>query len=192
MIARFQVLLPIFGVVLLWSAFRLARNDDCGVEPERNVVLRLARRWLPMATALTYGRQFFVREAGRWVITPLLLVLLVVESTDLLFAVDSVPAIFGITGDPFVIFSSNIFAILGLRALYFLLASAMELFSYLHYGLAAILAFVGLKMSAEYVIAHQPGTELIPTWLSLAVIAGLLAAAILASLLVRQRTGKRR
>jgi tellurite resistance protein TerC len=123
-----------------------------------------------------------VRQAGRLRITPPLLVLLVVEGTDLLFAVDSVPAIFGITQDVFVIFTSNVFAILGLRALYFLLAGVMDHFRHLHYGLAAVLAFVGLKMVAESWLPHEAGVELMPTWASLAVIAALLGLAIAASL----------
>ena len=191
MIARFQVVLPLFGVLLLYFALRLTRQAEGGVEPERNVALRLARRWLPMAkqAATTYGRQFFAREDGRLVVMPMFLVLLVIETTDLLFAVDSVPAIFGITRDPFVIFTSNIFAIVGLRALYFLLAGAMDLFCYLNYGFAAVLGFIGLKMIGEWAIAHEEGTELVPTWLSLAVIAGLLVTAIFASLIVGQRKG---
>ena len=114
--------------------------------------------------------------------TPLLLVLLVIESTDVLFAVDSVPAIFGITTERFIIFTSNVFAILGLRALYFLLAGAMEAFRFLSYGLSAVLGFIGVKMIAEYFFA--PGQEhLVPTWLSLAIVASLVGASIVASLL---------
>jgi tellurite resistance protein TerC len=189
MIARFRIMLPIFGAVLLYSALRLARHSGVGIEPERNVALRLARRWLPMArqTTTAYGRQFFSRDDGRWVITPIFLVLMVIESTDLLFAVDSVPAIFGITRDPFIVFTSNIFAILGLRALYFLLAGAMELFRYLHFGLAAILGYVGVKMIAEWLFVREGGTELVPTWLSLVVIAVLLGIAVTASVIEKSR-----
>jgi tellurite resistance protein TerC len=187
LIARFQFVLPLFGLVLLYSAFRLAVQTTEGIDPEQNVVLRLARRWLPMAQRgqAGYGEWFFLREDGRLVIAPIFLVLLVIESTDVVFAVDSVPAIFGITRDPFIIFTSNIFAILGLRALYFLLAGAMELFRYLHFGLAAILAFVGLKMIAEW--AFPQGAELVPTWLSLVVIAILLGGAVTASLVAESR-----
>ena len=135
----------------------------------------------------TYGPCFFARDDGRLVIAPLFLVLLVVESTDLVFAVNSVPAVFGITPDPFIVFTSNIFAILGLRALYFLLASAMDLFCYLHFGLAIVLGFVGLKMIAEWSIAHEKGTDLVPVWLSLVVIAALLGATIIASVLAGTR-----
>ena len=136
---------------------------------------------------MNYGGRFLVRQAGRLRITPPLLVLLVVESTDVLFAVDSIPAIFGITRDPLIIFTSNVFAILGLRALYFLLAGVMDLFRYLHYGLAAVLAFVGLKMVGESWLPHEAGTEIMPVWASLAVIAALLGVAILASMLAGKR-----
>ena len=136
--------------------------------------------------AVDYGGPFLVRQAGRLRIAPPLLVLLVVEGTDVLFAVDSMPAIFGITRDPFIVFTSNIFAILGLRALYFLLAGVMDRFRYLHYGLAAVLAFVGLKMVAEGWLPHEAGTESMPAWASLAVIAALLGAAVVASMLARK------
>ena len=185
LIMRFQVVLPILGLVLLYAAFRLTRQSADIIEPERNIVLRCARRWLPVArqTTATYSRQFFVWEDGRLVMTPIFLVLLVIESTDLLFAVDSVPAVFGVTRDPFIVFTSNIFAILGLRAFYFLLASAMDLFCYLQFGLAAILGFIGLKMIGEWGFARTEGMELVPTWLSLVVIAGLLGVAMGASMI---------
>ena len=115
------------------------------------------------------------------------MVLLIIETTDLLFAVDSIPAIFGITRDSFIIFTSNVFAILGLRALYFLLAGMMDKFRYLHYGLAAVLAFVGLKMIAEGWLPRQHGTELLPAWASLVVIAVLLGAAIMASIVKKKQ-----
>jgi tellurite resistance protein TerC len=118
--------------------------------------------------------------------TPLFLVLLVVESSDILFAVDSVPAIIGITQDAFIVFTSNIFAILGLRALYFLLAGVIDRFQYLHYGLSAVLFFIGAKMIADYWIPHQ-GEHLFPTWVSLLVIAALIAVSILASIVATRR-----
>ncbi len=139
------------------------------------------------------GDRFLVRHKGKWCVTPLFLVLLVVETTDVLFAVDSVPAIFGITTDPFIVFTSNIFAILGLRALYFLLAGVMDLFHYLKYGLALILAFIGCKMVADYLaelIAEKyynvKDFELIPVWASLAVIGAILAISVAASLLAKR------
>ena len=183
LISRFQILLPLLGLFLLFAAYRLVRYPPEHMDPERNVVLRLGRRWLPMADveSSTTGGPFLIRQRGRWKITPLMLVLLVVESTDLVFAVDSIPTIFGITRDPFIVFSSNIFAILGLRSLYFLLAGVMDRFRYLHYGLGAVLGFVGLKMVAEGWLPHK-GAEIVPNWVSLAVIVTLLAAAIGASL----------
>jgi tellurite resistance protein TerC len=184
LVARFQAVLPIFGLLLLWTASKLARPAADQIDPERNPILRLARRCLPMArtTIADCGGAFFVREDRRLRATPLLLVLLVIETSDLVFALDSVPAIFGISRDPFVIFTSNVFAILGLRALYFLLAGAMRWFRHLHYGLAAAIGLVGLKMIGEWLLPHEEGRELVPTWLSLAIIAAILAAAMLASL----------
>ncbi len=202
LISRFQFVLPLLGLFLVYTGCRLAWRSSDRIDPQRNLVLRYARRWLPLAEsgaglspppgngglkpalqAVDYGDPFFVRQAGRLRITPPLLVLLVVESTDVLFAVDSIPAIFGITRDPLIVFTSNVFAILGLRALYFLLAGVMDRFRYLHYGLAAVLAFVGLKMVAEGWLSHEAGAELMPIWASLAVIAGLLGVAIAASVL---------
>ena len=143
----------------------------------------MARRFFRV-TREDHGEQFFAREAGRWCITPLFLVLLVIESTDVLFAVDSVPAVLGITHDPFIAFTSNVFAILGLRALYFLLAGVMDRFRYLHYGLSAVLVFIGAKMIAEYVVKQWSGEEqlrAVPSWVSLLVVALLLAISIAAS-----------
>lgn len=188
LIRRFDWTLSLFGAFLVYTALKLmfARGDE--VDPENNFVLRLARRLLPV-TRKDHGPRFFGREEGRLCITPLLLVLLVVESTDVLFAVDSVPAIFGITRDPFVLFTSNVFAILGLRALYFLLAGVIDMFRYLSYGLGAVLAFVGLKMIAEYWIGGEHG-HLVSPWVSLAVIATLLSSAIGASLVAKWRESR--
>jgi tellurite resistance protein TerC len=200
LISRFQLILPIFGLFLIYTSYQLAWRSSDRIDPGRSFVFRFGRRWLPLAkepgatvaeesrsAGINYGGRFFVRQAGRLRITPPLLVLLVLESTDLLFAVDSIPAIFGITRDPFLILTSNVFAILGLRALYFLLADVMDMFRYLHYGLAAVLTFVGLKMIAESWLPHEAGTELIPAWASLTVIAMLLGVAIVASIRPRNR-----
>jgi tellurite resistance protein TerC len=151
-------------------------------------VLRIARRLLPVSRGShpEHGHAFFVREAGRLCITPMFLVLMVVESTDVLFAVDSVPAILGITKDVFIVFSSNVFAILGLRALYFLLAGAMTQFGYLHYGLAAILGFIGATMIGDYYCA-APDEHLLATPIKLLVIAGILAISILVSIWMKKR-----
>jgi tellurite resistance protein TerC len=192
LIRRFDWVIPIFGAMLIYTAVKLALHSGGDVHPDKNLVLRIARRLLPMARGDhdVHGHAFFVREAGRTCITSAFLVLLVIESTDVLFAVDSVPAIFGITRDPFIVFTSNIFAILGLRALYFLLAGAIAMFRYLHFGLSAVLAFVGGNMVADYLAARYwnfDGEHLIPTWAKLAVIAMLLAVAIGASLLAERR-----
>ncbi len=175
-------MLWLFGVFLIYTGIKLALHSDSNVDPEKNVLMRLARRLFPVASG-SHEDKFFVVENGRRAITPLFLVLLVVESTDVLFAVDSVPAIFGIApNDPFIVFSSNIFAILGLRALYFLLAGAIELFRYLNYGLAAVLVFVGAKMVAWYWL----GLGIVPL-ASLLVILALLAISIAASLIALKR-----
>ncbi|MCL4854163.1 MAG: TerC family protein [Bryobacteraceae bacterium] len=185
LIQRFDWVLSVFGAFLVYTAVRLAFSSEAEVDPHANPMLRIARRLLPVSRE-DHGNSFFARENARWCITPLFLVLLVIESTDVMFAVDSVPAIFGITRDPFILFTSNIFAILGLRALYFLLAGVIDLFRYLHYGLSAVLAFVGLKMIAEYWIAPH-GEHLVPPAASLGIILALLSASIAASLIARHR-----
>jgi tellurite resistance protein TerC len=185
LIDHFNWVLWIFGLLLVYTGIKMAMQNDAEVHPEKNILMRLARRILPV-TKESYGSKFFVREENQFCCTPLFLVLLAIESTDLLFAVDSVPAIFGVTKDPFIVFTSNIFAILGLRALYFLLAGVMDMFHYLNYGLAAVLTFVGVKMIAEYwlpdfqLFHHHP-------WVSLAVIIVLLGISIIASLIFQRR-----
>lgn len=185
---HFDWMLPIFGAFLIYTAAKLAFQDESEIDPEHNLLMRLARRLFPVARE-NHGDRFFAIEDGRRTITPLFLVLLVVESTDVLFAVDSVPAIFGVTRDAFTVFTSNIFAILGLRALYFLLAGIMDLFRYLNYGLSAVLAFVGLKMVAEYVAHHwfNRAEHLVPPLVSLLVIVSLLGASIIASIIAKRR-----
>jgi tellurite resistance protein TerC len=188
LIGRFEWLLWVFGAILLYSGAKLALTGDEEVDPERNLVLRVARRVMRISRE-DHAHHFFVRENGLFCITPLFLVLLVVESTDVLFAVDSVPAILGITRDPFIVFTSNIFAILGLRALYFLLAGVMDRFQYLHFGLSGVLIFIGGKMIAEYWVPHAHGHALIPHWMSLTVIATLLLVSIVASVIATRRQG---
>lgn len=193
LIHQFEWLVAVFGVFLIYSAFKLAVAQDSEVHPEKNVLLRTARRLLRVSRE-DHGERFFARENGRRCITPLFLVLLVVESTDVVFAVDSVPAVIGITRDSFVVFTSNVFAILGLRALYFLLAGVMDRFRYLHYGLSAVLAFIGLKMIAEYaakVWMNRKDLDLIPSWVSLLVVAGLLAISMVASMVATRREQRR-
>ncbi len=190
LLKQFDWMMLIFGALLLYTAVKLCVGDNEDVDPEKNILLRIARRLFPIARE-DHGQKFFVIEGGKRCITPLFLVLLVIESTDVMFAVDSVPAIFSITKNTFIIFTSNIFAILGLRALYFLLAGVMDMFRYLHYGLAGILGFVGLKMVGDYIAPHlgwvQEGQHLVPIWASLLVIVAFLALAICASLIVNRR-----
>ncbi len=184
LVQRFHWVMPIFGLFLAYTAVKLALSHDTQVDPEKNILLRMARRFFRISRQ-NYEQHFFVHEDGRLCMTPLFLVLLVIESTDVLFAVDSVPAIFGITKDAFIVFTSNIFAILGLRALYFLLASVIDLFKYLVYGLSAVLLFIGVKMIAEFFVPHEGG-PLIPSWLSLVVIASLIGISVVASLLAKR------
>jgi tellurite resistance protein TerC len=175
MLERFEWIIFVFGAILLYTGFRMFREQEEHIEPEKNPVVRLARRILPFTGAYA-GQHFFVRAAnGRLMATPLLLVLLVIEWTDLVFAIDSIPAIFAVTRDPFLVYSSNIFAILGLRALFFVLAGLMDKFVYLKPGVGLILVFVGIKMIASHWF-H------IPTTLSLGVIVFTLTAAVLLSL----------
>jgi tellurite resistance protein TerC len=166
----------VFGGFLVWTGVRMARHGDAEVHPERNPVLRLLRRVMPVTDAYV-GTRFFVRRDHRTWATPLFAVLVAIETTDVLFAVDSIPAIFAVTDEPFIVFTSNAFAILGLRALYFLLAGLIDRFVYLKYGLAAILVFVGVKMLLVDVW-H------IPIALSLAVIAAVLGVSVALSLRV--------
>jgi TerC family integral membrane protein len=170
----FHWVIFIFGSLLVFTGLKMAVKRHAEVNPERNPILRLARRFVPIV-AEYHGQRFFIRDAGRVVATPLFAVLLAVETTDLIFAVDSIPAIFAVTREPFLVVTSNVFAILGLRALYFLLAGMMHRFVYLKYGLAAILVFVGTKMLVAD-LYH------VPIWASVAVIATVVTVAVVASL----------
>lgn len=172
----------VFGAFLVYSGLQLMRESGADVHPERNPVLRLVRRWIPV-TPDYVGGKFFVRRPGLFA-TPLFIVLLVIETTDILFAVDSVPAILAITLDAFIVYTSNVFAILGLRSMYFALAGMMEIFHYLHYGLSAVLIFIGAKM----LLSHY---YTVPTEWALGTVAGLLALSVLASV-VFPRSGKNR
>jgi tellurite resistance protein TerC len=174
LLERFHGLIYLFGAVLVVSGIKIWNEKDKHIEPERNPLVRLFRRLVPMTEGYEGGR-FVTRRAGRWLATPLCVVLLVVETTDLIFAVDSIPAVLAITRDPFIVYSSNAFAILGLRALYFALAGIMTAFHHLHYGLSAILVFIGAKMMASDIVE-------VPTLASLAVVVALLAVSIWASL----------
>jgi tellurite resistance protein TerC len=174
LVSRFHWLLYGFGAFLLYSAAKmmLSREDE-EINPERSAVLRWARRLLPVSRGET-GQRFFVREDGGLKVTPLFLILLVIEATDLLFAFDSIPAVLGISRDSFIVYTSNVFAILGLRSLFFVLAGLIDRFHYLKLGVSAVLAFVGGKMLVE------PWWQ-VPLLASLAVVGALLAAAVLAS-----------
>lgn len=174
LLEAFHWIIYVFGAFLIVTGLKMAFFHDTEIHPERNPVLRLVRRLVPVTPDYREGH-FFVRETGRWWATPLFLVLVLVETTDLIFAVDSIPAIFAVTTDPFLVYTSNIFAILGLRSLYFVLAGVMQKFVYLKLGLSAILVFVGTKMAIMDLYK-------ISSFVSLLVVAGLLAAAIVASL----------
>ncbi len=179
LLERFHWLIYLFGAFLVLTGVKMAFAPEQGVEPEKNPLVRLVRRLMPV-TADFRGPAFFVREGGRRAATPLFLVLVMVEFTDLVFAVDSIPAIFAVTRDPFLVYTSNVFAILGLRSLYFLLAGVMHKFEYLKLGLAAILVFVGAKMALVDWVK-------VPAGISLAVIAAILGLAVAASLLKARR-----
>jgi tellurite resistance protein TerC len=174
LIRRFHWITYLFGALLLYSGIKLFHSDSAGVHPEKNPVLRAFRRWMPV-TEDYQGDRFFVRRAGLYA-TPLLVVLVVIETTDLMFAVDSIPAILAITLNAFIVYTSNVFAILGLRSMYFALAGMMEMFQYLHYGLSLVLIFVGGKM----LLSHY---YRIPTEIALAVVGSVLLIAVLASMI---------
>lgn len=179
LLKAFHWMIYVFGAFLVYTGIRLARRSEEEVDPARNPVLRFARRFLPI-TPYYHGQRFLVREGGRWVATPLLLTLLVVESTDVIFAVDSVPAVLAITPELFIAYTSNIFAILGLRALYFVLAGLIQRLRYLNFGLSVILVYIGLKMLLSDVVK-------IPPALSLAIVMTVLLISSIASLFVEQR-----
>lgn len=179
LIEEFDWIIYIFGALLIFTAVKMLLADAEHIEPERNPWVRLARHIYPV-TATFEGPKFFVQQSERWAATPLFLALLVIESTDLLFAIDSIPAIFGLTHDPFLVFTSNVFAILGLRSMYFALAGLMDKFKYLKVSLVFLLAFVGTKM-----LAHKFFD--IPPKASLLVIVGILSVGVLASILAARR-----
>ncbi|HKW46172.1 MAG TPA: TerC family protein, partial [Gemmatimonadaceae bacterium] len=179
LLARFHWVIYVFGAMLIVTGIRMALKQDEEFEGEKNPVVRAARKILPL-TPEFHGKHFFILENGKRLATPLFLVLILVEVTDLVFAIDSIPAIFGVTRDPFIVFTSNIFAILGLRSLYFLLAAVVDRFYLLKYGIATILTLVGAKMIGEQWF------HIDVLW-SLVVILGVLAISIGASLIWPQR-----
>jgi tellurite resistance protein TerC len=175
LLQRFHWVMYVFGAFLVVTGIKLFKQNETDIHPERNLLFRLFVRFVPAIPAYREDR-FFVRQSGRWYATPLLFVLVSVEATDLVFAIDSIPAIFAVTSDPFIVYTSNIFAILGLRSLYFLLAGIITRFHYLKIGLALVLVFVGAKMLMTDVYK-------IPIALSLTVVAALIGGSMLVSLL---------
>lgn len=174
LIEKFHWIIYVFGGFLIFTGIKMALDQEKEIHPEKNLVLRLFRRIMPVTHDFENGK-FFVKLDKRWFATPLFVVLLIVETTDVVFAVDSIPAVLAITRKPFIVYTSNVFAILGLRALYFALAGIMQYFHYLRYGLAAILVFVGLKMISADMLKISIGV-------SLSFIAGVFLISILASL----------
>jgi tellurite resistance protein TerC len=188
LVMRFMWTLYIFGAFLVITGVKMLFASEEGVHPEKNILLRLARRMFPVSKGF-HGQRFFTELDGQRALTPLMLVLLMVETTDLIFAVDSIPAIFAVTQKPFIIFTSNVFAILGLRSMYFLLAGAMRYFRYLKTGLALVLMFIGVKMCIDP-HGHEPNYWFqvhIPISISLCVVAAIILISISLSLVVAKR-----
>jgi tellurite resistance protein TerC len=198
LVSRFEWILYVFGAFLLFTGVKMVFSGQEGVHPEKNPVIRLARYFFPVTNEFE-GQKFSTVVQGRRALTPLALVLLMVETTDLIFAVDSIPAIFGVTNKPFIVFTSNVFAILGLRSLYFVLAGAIGYFRYLKVGLSFVLVFIGVKMlldpHSEEVAAEAAATGRavpgplwfqveIPTTISLAVVVGVILLSIVISIIV--------
>lgn len=175
LVKQFHFIIYVFGAFLIYTGIRMFSSDEEEVDPSRNVILKIFRKFFPV-TSHYHGGAFFVRERNRLSATPLFIVLLVVESTDVIFAMDSIPAVLAITTDPFIVYTSNVCAILGLRSLYFALAGVMDAFQYLNYGLSAILVFVGFKMLISDFYKMD-------VTVALGVVGGLLVTSILASLL---------
>jgi TerC family integral membrane protein len=179
LITRFHWVLYIFGAFLVFSGIKMALQKDKEIHPESNPVLRLVRRFLPISESYE-GGGFLARNERGFALTPLFVVLVMIETTDLVFALDSIPAVLAISRDVFIVYTSNVFAILGLRALFFALSGTMELFQYLNYGLAAILVFIGVKMLVDEVFA-------IPVGIALGVVGCILLISVGASLVARRR-----
>jgi tellurite resistance protein TerC len=182
LVATFHWVLYVFGAFLLYSGIQLLVKEDNAPHPEHNPMIRLVKRLLPVDEG-ERGERFLVRREGRWHATPLLIVLAVVETTDLVFALDSIPAIFGVTRDPFIIYTSNAMALLGVYAMYFLLAAMMAQFRFLPHGLSLVLVFIGFRMLADRWVD-------IPTAVMLLIVCGILILAVTASLFVRPKPGE--
>jgi len=179
LLENFSWLIFLFGGFLVFTGVKLAIRRDEEVQPDQNPVMKLAKRFLPVTSDFE-GQKFFVRRAGKWLVTPLFMVLIGLETTDLIFAVDSVPAVLAISDDPFIIWSSNVFAILGLRALFFLVDGILPYFRYLNFGLSVILVFIGIKMITSEAY-HMPTT------ISLGTVGLILTITILASYIAKRR-----
>ena len=194
LINTFSWITYVFGALLLFTAIKMLLTNEGDIDPNKNTLVRIAKKMFPVTQDYD-GQKFFSHlPDGRRAITPMFLVLLVIESTDVIFAVDSIPAIFAITKDSFIVFTSNVFAILGLRSLYFALAAMMDKFKYLKYSLVGVLAFVGGKMIAEQFYASRHSEvegHLIPTQLSLGIIGATLAIGVIASLMADARKAKK-
>jgi len=175
LINRVHWVIYLFGAFLVYSGIRLFGKQETQIHPENNPVLKLFRRVVPISEQFE-GRKFLVKRGVRWIATPLAVVLIVVETTDVMFATDSIPAILAVTRDPFIVYTSNVFAILGLRSLYFALAGMMEVFHYLHYGLSVVLIFIGVKMLGSEFFQISIGV-------ALSVVGGILVISVVASLL---------
>ncbi len=175
LIAKFHWVIYVFGVFLIITAIKIVFEKDKEIHPEKNPVLKLLRRIMPVDSGFNGGK-FFLKKEGRWVATPMFAVVLLLETTDVIFAVDSIPAVLAISADPFIVYTSNVFAILGLRSLFFAISGIMRLFHYLHYGLAIVLSFVGIKMLLSNIYK-------IPIIVSLGIIAATVALSIVASML---------
>jgi tellurite resistance protein TerC len=174
LVQRFHWLIYVFGALLVYSGIKLLRQSDEDINPEKNPVLRLFRQWIPVTDDYV-GEKFWVRQPGLYA-TPLVVVLLVVETTDIVFAVDSIPAVLAITLNAFIVYTSNVFAIIGLRSMYFAVAGMMDLFEYLHYGLSVVLLLIGAKM----LVSHY---YTVPTVVALGTVAGVIAISVVASVM---------
>jgi tellurite resistance protein TerC len=179
LITRFEWIIYIFGIFLLYTAYKMLKGDDTDFDPQNSFVFKQIKKVYPI-TSTMHGHNFFVTRKGVKAATPLFVALIVIELTDILFALDSIPAILAITADPFIVFSSNILAILGLRSMYFLISRMLQKFRYINYSLVVILAFVGLKMLFSHYLD-------LPEWVSLTVISVSLVSGILSSILIKEK-----
>ena len=179
MVQRFEWVLGLFGVFLIYTGIKMfSHKDNESVDPSKNIFVKLFKKFFPVTDQM-HEDKFFIIEGGKRLATPLFIALLVIETTDVAFAVDSIPAVFSVSHDPFIVLTSNIFAILGLRALYFALAAIAQYFTYLKYGLGIILSFVGVKMLLDVF-----GICEVPTWMSLLIIFGVLVLSMAASVIL--------